>query len=139
MLCPKCGALVEGNSRFCAVCGAEVTKSRNVENSSQGNSTNNVSVGTKKEWASEKEKSATTNEKKFNFGLLVGTFLIFVGFSRIFGAGTSISATSFGADFYTYTYQGIVAVSEILASIEVTLGWGIVSIGVVIDVLSARH
>lgn len=54
-------------------------------------------------------------------------------------AGTSISSTSFGGDFYTYTYQGIVAVSEILASIEVSLGWIIVAIGAAIDANALRH
>ena len=71
--------------------------------------------------------------------MMVGTLLILIGLSRILTAGTSISPTSFGGDFYTYTYQGIVAVSEILASIEVTLGWVIVSIGAAIDVLSMRR
>ena len=48
-------------------------------------------------------------------------------------AGTSVSSTSFGADFYTYTYQGIVAISRILASIVVTIGWVIVAIGAGLD------
>lgn len=71
-------------------------------------------------------------------GLSVGTVIMIIGFIRIATAGTSISSTSFGADFYTYTYQGIVAVTEALAAIEVTLGWILVSIGAAIDVLSLR-
>lgn len=72
-------------------------------------------------------------------GLIVGTLIIAIGIIRIITAGTSISSTSFGGDFYTYTYQGIVAVSEILASIEVSLGWIIVAIGAAIDVNVLRH
>lgn len=71
-------------------------------------------------------------------GLIVGTALIIVGIYRIMEAGTTISSTSFGADFYTYTYQGIVAISRILASIEVTIGWVIIAIGAAIDVISLR-
>lgn len=71
-------------------------------------------------------------------GLSVGTVIMIIGFIRIATAGTSISSTSFGADFYTYTYQGIVAVTEALASIEVTLGWILVAIGAAIDALSLR-
>ena len=66
--------------------------------------------------------------------LAIGTVFIVIGFIRIATAGTSISSTSFGADFYTYTYQGIVAVAEILASIEVTLGWILAAIGASIDI-----
>ena len=71
-------------------------------------------------------------------GLIVGTALIIIGIYRIMEAGTTISSTSFGADFYTYTYQGIVAISRILASIEVTMGWVIVAIGAAIDVISLK-
>lgn len=71
-------------------------------------------------------------------GLSVGTVIMIIGFIRIAAAGTSISSTSFGADFYTYTYQGIVAVTEALAAVEVTLGWILVAIGAAIDVLSLR-
>ena len=40
--------------------------------------------------------------------------------------------------FYTYTYQGIVAISEILASIEQAIGWLIVAVGAGIDVISMK-
>lgn len=39
---------------------------------------------------------------------------------------------------YTYSYQGIVAIAEILSSIEVTLGWVIVAVGAAIDVISLK-
>ena len=71
-------------------------------------------------------------------GLSVGTVIMIIGFIRIASAGTSISSTSFGGDFYTYTYQCIVAVAEALAAIEVTLGWILAAIGAAIDILSLR-
>lgn len=72
-------------------------------------------------------------------GLIVGTLIIVIGLIRVVSAGTSISATSFGGDFYTYTYQGVVAISEILASIEQAIGWLIVAVGAGIDVISMKH
>ncbi len=71
-------------------------------------------------------------------GLCVGTLFILIGLIRVLTAGTSISSTSFGADFYTYTYQGIVAISELLASIEASLGWLIAAVGAAIDVIALR-
>ncbi len=89
----------------------------------------------------EKEGAAPAKQdfwKKRIPGLAAGAFFIVLGFVRIVSAGTSISSTSFGGDFYTYTYQGIVAVTEVLASIEVTLGWILVAIGVVIETVVLR-
>ena len=71
-------------------------------------------------------------------GLAVGTIFIILGLIRVLTAGTSISATSFGGDFYTYTYQGIVAVAENLAVIEVTLGWILAAIGAAIDMMALQ-
>ena len=72
-------------------------------------------------------------------GLIVGTLLIIIGLTRVMSAGTSISSTSFGGDFYTYTYRGIVAITEQLASIQVSLGWVIVAIGAAIDIRAVRN
>ena len=67
-------------------------------------------------------------------GLIIGSVLVLIGLLTVLSAGTRISSTSFGADFYTYTYRGIVAISEQLASIHAALGWVIVAIGAAIDV-----
>lgn len=114
MKCLKCGMVVEEDSQFCAGCGAKIEEEEK----------KNVIVK-KKDWVK-------------NIGILVGMILIIIGFVRIFTAGSSISSTSFGGDFYTYTYQGIVAISEILASIEVTMGWIVVAIGTAIDVIAFK-
>lgn len=61
--------------------------------------------------------------------LAVGAIIIIIGIIRILTAGKTIDTASFGADFYTYTYKGIVAMVKLLKSIEVTLGWILVAIG----------
>ena len=80
------------------------------------------------------EKAKVKKSKEKTIGLIVGTILIIIGLTRILSAGTTISSTSFGGDFYTYTYRGIVAITEQLASIQASLGWVIVAIGAAIDV-----
>lgn len=138
MNCPKCGAVLEDDAKFCVTCGAQIDET--AENSTTvPSSTVNTSDLSKKEAFSEKSEKPSDNAKMSKIiGLVVGTIIIIIGIIRIVTAGTSISPTSFGGDFYTYTYKGIVAVSEILASIEVSLGWIIVAVGAAIDVRALR-
>lgn len=130
MNCPKCGALVENDSKFCVSCGASLEDMQKEE----------TEIVVKQEELVKAPSAEKNSEKKVSLsvrkliGLAVGTLLIVVGVMRITSAGTSISTTSFGGDFYTYAYQGIVAISEILAEVEVSLGWVIVAIGAAIDV-----
>ena len=134
-LCPKCGAELDEDSRFCVSCGA------NIEESSYEKPLNSVS----RNHSTDYRQSFDTNsvappiDKKNNvigniISIIVSLALIAIGVIRIVTAGTSISSTSFGGDFYTYTYKGIVAISEILSSVEVTLGWVIIAIGASIGV-----
>lgn len=129
MNCPKCGAPIENGSKFCVSCGASLE-----------NKTDETVTAVKPKEPAKTNATVKEQEKKISLsvrkliGLAVGTLLIVVGVMRITSAGTSISTTSFGGDFYTYAYQGIVAISEILAEVEVSLGWVIVAIGAAIDV-----
>ena len=149
MICPRCGASLDEDSKFCEVCGNPVQPADKPETEPAA-APSERSAEVKSEPAVPSERSAEvkkepaenplpvsgkkTLSKGEMIGLAIGTVFIVVGFIRIATAGTSISSTSFGADFYTYTYQGIVSVAEILASIEVTLGWILAAIGASIDI-----
>ena len=149
MICPRCGASLDEDSKFCEVCGnpvqpadkpetepAAVPSERSAEVKSEPAVPSERSAEVKSEPAENllPVSGKKTLSKGEMIGLAIGTVFIVVGFIRIATAGTSISSTSFGADFYTYTYQGIVSVAEILASIEVTLGWILAAIGASIDI-----
>lgn len=135
MICPRCGASLDEDSKFCEVCGNPVQPADKPETEPAA-----VPLERSAEVKSEPAENLLpvsgkkTLSKGEMIGLAIGTVFIVVGFIRIATAGTSISSTSFGADFYTYTYQGIVSVAEILASIEVTLGWILAAIGASIDI-----
>ena len=150
MICPRCGASLDEDSKFCEVCGNPVQPADKPETEPAAVPSERSAEVKKEAAAIPSEKSAEvkkepaenplpvsgkkTLSKGEMIGLAIGTVFIVVGFIRIATAGTSISSTSFGADFYTYTYQGIVSVAEILASIEVTLGWILAAIGASIDI-----
>lgn len=150
MECPKCGAILEEDSKFCTSCGENLNSMEKTPGanstpvSDEDRSDVNVSQSTSETGDIRQDMIVDNGQglkiPKMNkvdiIGLITGTIIIVIGIIRIIMAGTSISSTSFGGDFYTYTYQGIVAVSEILASIEVSLGWIIVAIGAAIDVVS---
>lgn len=110
--CPECGKEVSDRAKMCINCGCPI-KDKTSE----------------PQLLSENRKSIIQI-----IGLTVGLFFIFVGIIRIATAEADIYSASFGADFYTYTYKGIVEIAEILASIRVSLGWIIISIGAFIDI-----
>lgn len=150
MICPKCGARLDEDSKFCEVCGNPVQLADKPETEQQAAPSEKSAEVKNEPAAIPSETSAevknepagnplpVSGKKTLSKGeiicLAIGTAFIVIGFIRIGTAGTSISSTSFGADFYTYTYQGIVSVAEILASIEVTLGWILTAIGASIDI-----
>ena len=125
MECKKCGTLLEDDSMFCTNCGAKI----------EDEAKNEAPVSPTPSVTTPEKGKKTTNKK---IALIVGTLLIVIGFIRIVSAGTSISSTSFGGDFYTYTYQGIVAIAEQLAAIQASLGWVIIAIGAAIDVYALQ-
>ncbi len=134
MLCPKCNTTIDSDSKFCTSCGAVLSEfvTNNSQQSANTNEENNPSAFTQTAPIQEKKK------KKISIGFLVGIIFIVIGIIKILTANPSISSTSFGADFYTYTYQGIVAVAELLAGIQSTLGFILVAIGSAISIYSVK-
>ncbi len=139
MNCPKCGAVLEEDSVFCVSCGTNLKEFAEMSS----NSVDPVASGDKqvptetRDSAKKKAVAGGSSNDKW-IRLIVGTVFIAIGIYRIANAGTSISSTSFGGDFYTYTYQGIVAISELLVSIEVSLGFILTAIGAAIDLSAFR-
>lgn len=129
MVCKKCGAVLDEDSMFCISCGSKIE-----EETEQAMPVCDPAPSAPTTPVVTEEKAKVKKSKEKTIGLIVGTILIIIGLTRIFSAGTTISSTSFGGDFYTYTYRGIVAITEQLASIQASLGWVIVAIGAAIDV-----
>ncbi len=136
MICPKCGAVLDEDSKFCVTCGTNIEDADNGGISRRINSV--YSSNDTQQLSGINTTSVPENKNKRVIGniirIVVSLTLIIIGVIRIVSAGTSISSTSFGGDFYTYTYKGIVAISEILSSVEVTLGWVVIAIGASIGV-----
>lgn len=126
MECKNCGAPLEEDAVFCVNCGAKVERETVQPATAQKAALPRIDC---------KKLKMPSNKI---IGLIVGTVLIVIGLIQVLSAGTSISSTSFGGDFYTYTYRGIVAISKQLASIQATLGWVVVAIGAAVDVRALR-
>ena len=119
--CPACGADIESDSAFCEKCGSPISPPA---------APKDLQV---RDTEVRSAKSVKTTSRMPDYvryiDLLIGIVFIIIGITRITSAGTTISSTSFGGDFYTYTYKGIVAITELLARIDVTLGWILIAIG----------
>ena len=66
-------------------------------------------------------------------GLVIGTVCLLYGLAAFFGASVSLSSTSFGGDFYTYTYRGIVAIAQSQADQTKLLAMLCVGLGCFMD------
>lgn len=134
MQCKNCGAPLETDAVFCANCGTRVERETVQPEAAPVAAQEPVREAAPAASAGKKFKMS------FNkiIGLIVGTVLIVIGLVEVLSAGSSISSASFGGDFYTYTYRGIVAISKQLASIQAGLGWVVVAIGAAVDVRALR-
>lgn len=61
--------------------------------------------------------------------ILLGTLFIIVGVINAFSSNLEIDYASFGADFYTYTYEGIYHIAELLLKIQNALGYIMLYLG----------
>ena len=150
--CVKCGAELTEGAKFCTVCGLPVSEMENyvpteTAPAAEEKGFDTEAAAEKAKEAAEKAKvaagAAAKKLKKLNadsLSLIVGTLLILVGLIQLMGGDSTISSTSFGGDFYTYTYRGIVAISELLSHLNKSVSWLIIGLGASIDlrVLSKR-
>lgn len=139
MECKKCGVHLDDDAMFCVNCGTKVEAPVEAEQAApvQEPVTTPATQPTFVMPAVVSKPKINLPKEKL-IGLVIGSVLIIIGLIRVMSAGTSISSTSFGGDFYTYAYRGIVAISQQLAEIEASLGWVIVAIGAAIDYHSLR-
>lgn len=118
-VCAYCGAVLEEGADKCPRCGAAVRENQQTPVPAEAPAA--VSTYRPETW-------------KKVVGFCVGTVLIIVGFVMMSKGESGISRTSFGGDFYTYAYRGIVEISQQLEVIQTTLSWLLVAIGAAIDV-----
>lgn len=118
-VCAYCGAALEEGANKCPQCGTLVHENQQAPASAEAPAAVNA-------YRPEMWKKVV--------GFCIGTLLIIVGFVMMSKGESGISRTSFGGDFYTYAYRGIVEISQQLEAIQTTLSWVLVAIGAAIDV-----
>lgn len=140
MKCIHCQFELDENAVFCENCGSPVvvpevpeeTPTQQEPTTVEAPAVDAVPVT---ETAPAAESPTATEKKDIHqlLSLIVGTALIVIGMIRLFTSGATVSSASFGGDFYTYAYQGIVACAEMLGKVNATVAWLIVAIGAYID------
>ena len=118
MHCKFCGKELAEGAAFCPDCGKGVN-----------------------ETAGKKVDILGIVKKYFNYNtlsLIVGTVILIIGFVRLGDSSYSISSTSFGADFYTYTYRGIVGAVKMLGRLNETISWVLIAFGLYIDLKAVK-
>lgn len=117
MICPKCNATIPDDSEFCSNCGAPIqaAQAEDPPVSAEKPISAEEEIMAAPDKANGKDSRAVMAQISFNMdyiGVIIGVLCIVIGLVFFATTSTSIHSTSFGADFYTYTYQGIVAVVE---------------------------
>jgi hypothetical protein len=135
MNCKFCGQELHENSVFCPECGKSVNESvaETQTETNQQTEEQTIEIQTPVEPVYTQKKYKPVFKFDFKYvTLVIGTLIMFIGFIRLSDSSVSITSTSFGADFYTYTYKGIVECAEILGKINATLSWCLIAIGAII-------
>ncbi len=127
MECKYCNAETEENAKFCAKCGkSQVDETDTVNETAVKEESKTETIKTAEPEIKEKKKKVS---KVCLLEVLVGIVFVVVGIIGISYSGVSVSSTSFGADFYTYCYRGIVNCVNVLSDINSSFGWLIMASG----------
>ena len=138
MICPKCHAAVPDDSDFCPSCGAPISSPP------PGSDENAQTPPLPAEEEiipappAPKKKDPLSGIPAFSFqadyiGAIIGVVCIIIGLVFFATTASSVHSTSFGADFYTYTYQGIVAVVEVGVKLIKLLSLMLILAGALVD------
>ena len=134
MKCNNCGTELNDGAVFCTNCGKSTA-----EEAVNAEANTGVASTAYKDVV---EPTAEKKDKKINtyqiIQLVVGSLFIIIGIIRLLSSSVSISSTSFGADFYTYAYRGIVACAEMLGKLNATISWVIIALGAYIDLKAVK-
>ncbi|MBQ7296296.1 MAG: zinc ribbon domain-containing protein [Clostridia bacterium] len=132
MECKFCSAQLHEGSKFCVNCGKSLVEDEKIKSSADVPM--NVEP-TKEEKTANVQPTSSSKKKKIrvaHFEMLAGIVIIIIGVLRLLDSGVSISSTSFGGDFYTYSYRGIVNCVNLLSQVNGTASWIIIALGIMI-------
>lgn len=140
MNCSKCGAELTDGAVFCGNCGEAVSQTAyNTAETTPAFAAETYEAGQQPIMKMPVSASAGKKISPYNvIGLAVGTLFIIIGIVRLFFSSVSVGSTSFGADFYTYAYRGIVACAKMLGSVNTTVACLIIAVGAYIDLKALK-
>lgn len=135
MECKYCASPIHEGSKFCVNCGKSLVEE---EISLAAETPVNVEADVKKEVIPENIPPVVAPKKKkrkirtAHIEIIAGVVIVVIGILRLLDSGVSISSTSFGGDFYTYSYRGIVNCVNLLSQINGTAAWIVIALGIMI-------